>query len=285
MPQAVRTVTMCVHISSSCNLACKYCFGKHSTDKLSFEDIRRFAEQVTRLYPRSDRYIIDMSGAGEPLLNKDTIVKVAELCRELSDRFVCEFLPMLVTNGTLLDKQTVEFLQSNGVLFGVSLDGTKECHDRNRVFPNGKGSYDTVKKNISSIKHKAYVGAAVTYSEPNLLQSFLSAFELLPTVSMKPVRYTKGNELDAQAVCDSYTELAAFLFDKTVAGEHQYLHALLNGDDYFGKFLKRYISRGFVSGRCDAGIARFALVADGGIYCCPAGVGKDECRVAISKTV
>ena len=245
-PGYVRNVTMCVHISPDCNLACKYCF-KNVRGDLEFDDVRRFADIVTALYPRADRYIMDLSGAGEPLLRKDLVLRIADYCKTLSDKFMREFLPTFVTNGTLLDGQTVKELQDAGIIFGVSLDGTKDMHDRNRVFANGKGSYDIVERNVRNIERKTFLGAAVTYSEPDLLDSFLNAFSLVPTVSMKPVRYD-GDPIDADAICDSYDRLVSYVLNAVLRGDMGYVFSLINGDDYFGKFLKRVVSAKSVYG-------------------------------------
>lgn len=277
-PEYIRTVTMCVHVSSKCNLRCKYCFGEHGGREPTLEEIKRFIDIVTALYPRADRYIVDMSGSGEPLLKLDTVLAVADYCNTLSDKFVREFLPTFVSNGTLLDADTVKKLQDACVIFGVSLDGSREAHDRNRVFADGRGSFDKIVENIKEIKSREFMGAAVTYSDGRLKDDFLSAVELLPTVSMKPVRYTDGNKFDEKEVCDGYDELISFVLEKHIAGERKYITALLNGDDYFGKFLKRVVLGASVYGRCEAGISRFSLGGDGKIYCCPAGVGNPECE-------
>lgn len=79
-PKFVHTVTMCIHISSECNLNCKYCF-RQNVPQLKFSDAARFIELVTTLYPHADRYIVDLSGAGEPLLHKDLILEIAEFCK------------------------------------------------------------------------------------------------------------------------------------------------------------------------------------------------------------
>lgn len=272
-PQYVRTVTMCLHISESCNLNCKYCFKKIGGE-LSLDDVKRFIDCVTQIYPNADRYIVDMSGAGEPLLHKELALQIAKYCNRLSDKHLREFLPTFVTNGVLLTSETVKELQSAGILFGVSLDGTKENHDKNRIFHNGKGSYDIVANNIKAIEHNDYVGLAMTYSDGNLLESFLSMSKLLPTISMKPVRYTDG-DLDTKAVCDGYDELVKFVLNETLSGEKKYIYAIINGDDYFGKFLKRTLLDRKAYGRCDAGIGRFSLAGDKNIYFCPAAVGVD----------
>lgn len=277
-PAYVRTVTMCVHLSSSCNLRCKYCFSDHKGDNLTIDEIKRFIDIVTVLYPHADRYIVDMSGSGEPLLRLADIVTIADYCKTLSDRFVREFLPTFVTNGTLLDKQTVKRLQDAGVIFGVSIDGTRAIHDKNRVFCDGRGSYDTVMRNVENIEHREYLGAAVTYGDGDLLTTFESVVGLFPTVSMKPMRYI-DKSIDSDRVCKEYDKLVEFLYSAHVKNDTPYIFSLLRGDDYFGKFLKRVVLGVAVYGRCDAGIGRFALCSDRKIYCCPAGLGKPECEM------
>ena len=272
-PQYVRVITMCLHISYNCNLACKYCFKKIDGE-LSLNDVKRFIDIVTQVYPNADRYIVDMSGAGEPLLHKEFALNIAKYCNELSDKYLREFLPTFVTNGVLLTPETVSELQSAGILFGISLDGTKENHDKNRIFANGKGSYDIVVNNIRRIQHNDYVGLAMTYSDGNLLESFMNMSRLLPTISMKPVRYTE-KPLNAEEVCNGYDELIKFVLDKTIVGEKNYVYSLVNGDDYFGKFLKRTLLKHEMYGRCDAGIGRFSLAGDKNIYFCPAAAGME----------
>lgn len=52
-PRYVRTVTMCVHISSACNLDCAYCFKKVGGE-LTFFDVQRFIDCCLQAYPSAD---------------------------------------------------------------------------------------------------------------------------------------------------------------------------------------------------------------------------------------
>ena len=59
----------------------------------------------------------------------------------------------MTTNGSLLTKKTYEKLHDIDVsLYQITLDGTKEYHDRFRKFTNGKGSYNKIINNLLSIK-------------------------------------------------------------------------------------------------------------------------------------
>jgi len=81
---------------------------------------------------------------GEPLL----VGK--ELYRFFVEFTNSEFLPevkpryMMQTNGTLLTPEWLELFIELGIGFGISLDGTPEAHDTNRVDHQGRGSYKQV---------------------------------------------------------------------------------------------------------------------------------------------
>lgn len=276
-PEKAKVITMCLNVSPVCNLRCKYCYRLGDGQDFTFEEIKQYIKCITDIYPNAERYILDLSGTGEPLMRLEKLKQLATYCQELSNKFNREFLPTFACNGTLLTKEVVEELQKAGILFGVSLDGDRCTHDKNRVFENGKGTYKIVAKNIKNIKFNSTVGIALTYSTPNLLKNFLAAYPLAPTISMKPVRYTKETEFDANKICKGYNKLVKFILNKIIKGNHNYLNAILHGQDYFAKFLRRVVSEERFYGRCDVGICRFVLAYDKLIYGCPAAAGIKEC--------
>lgn len=63
------SASFCLSIFDACNLNCAYCFNKDKRGKpvdlnLAFS----FLEECFRLYPNKDKYHVDLSGKGEPLL-------------------------------------------------------------------------------------------------------------------------------------------------------------------------------------------------------------------------
>jgi uncharacterized protein len=56
------------------------------------------------------------------------------------------------SNGVLLDRQWCEELLKLEIYIGISLDGTPSSNNKNRVYHNGKGSYDEIIKGFDSIK-------------------------------------------------------------------------------------------------------------------------------------
>lgn len=68
----------------------------------------------------------------------------------------------LTTNGVLLNDDAIKYLNEEMDNVVISIDGRREIHDKLRVTPNGKGSYDIALKNA---KNSARSGAtSVTIS-------------------------------------------------------------------------------------------------------------------------
>ncbi len=279
-----KTIYISLHASSQCNLKCKYCFMQNRHDvNITNDEAKRFIDFVISEFPHAEKYIVDPTGSGEPLLRMDLILELAEYCHSKSNQICKEVLPMLVTNGTLLTKENVDRLQSAGYIFGVSVDGYKKAHDTNRVNAKQEGTYKQIIKNVKNIKHRDYLGVAVTLTNEkmDLVKAFKTLSKYFTTISVKPVRSFDRcadgiNENNIEEIKNQYTKLYKLILQRTLKGNLDYLGVLLNGDDYLGKFLLRIILNHKVSTRCDAGLGRFSLTPDKRIIACPGSIGIEE---------
>ncbi len=126
-------------VTYRCNLRCKHCYstaGKPWKDELNEEE----AMKALNILADAGVTAIAFSG-GEPLLRKDFF----DLAKAASDygMFVS-----LATNGTLLNKENVRRLKECGVWFvQISLDGTKEVHER---FRGIEGIFERVVEGIKN---------------------------------------------------------------------------------------------------------------------------------------
>lgn len=143
-----------VVLNLDCNLACTYCYegafrGKHymngETAALLVETIRR--ERITQGQPvRLTLY------GGEPLLSLDLIRSIALPLREAALKQGVRFSFSLVTNGTLLSRTCAEELAGLGLNGAkVTLDGPAELHNQSRPFLSGRGSYETILRNVLEV--------------------------------------------------------------------------------------------------------------------------------------
>ncbi len=181
-------------------------------------------------FPKAGKLIVDPTGSGEPLLRMDFILELAKYCHLKSNEICKEVLPMLVTNGTLLTKDNVDKLQSSGYIFGISIDGYQEIHDANRVNKKQEGTYKQIIKNVKNIKHREYLGVAVTLTNEkmNLVKAFKTLSKYLTTISIKPVRSFDHsvdgiNEDNIEDIKNQYSKLYKYILRKSLKGELNHL--------------------------------------------------------------
>ncbi|MBS5987990.1 radical SAM protein [Clostridium sp.] len=141
--------------SSKCNLKCKYCFYNSIADEREISDYGFLSEEaldviVNRIEEYCDGGVCNMGfQGGEPMLiGLDFYKKLVELTSSKKTKF--NF--MIQTNGTLITEEFTKFFYDNKFLVGVSLDGSKEIHNLNRINYSGNGSYNDVMKGIALLK-------------------------------------------------------------------------------------------------------------------------------------
>lgn len=273
--------TFCIDVSDACNLRCDYCFNKDKTGKtIKIEDAIAYLEKMFAAYPNGEKYFVDMSGKGEPLLALKMVLEIADWCKRKQDQIRREVLPQFVCNGTLLTPAVAELLQKRGILFGVSLDGDKTVHDMHRKDSLGKPTFDAILKNIKGIKFRDYVGCASTLTKDvfPLVETIDSLLPYFKTLSFRPARGEMGFDKAAEKKWEwEYERLGFRLLKDIDRGDPKIFLALMNGEDFFGRYLVRVIEGLRTVTRCDASISRFALDIDGDVFPCPActelGVG------------
>jgi len=150
-----------LQVTQSCNLACKYCsydFNRNKRQRSHSEKTMTWAtakKAIDFLWEHSiDSEDINVSAyGGEVLLAFSLFKQIVEYSRK---RFFGKPLTFNVTsNTTLFTEEIIKYFAENDISLLVSLDGPKEINDRNRVFPDGSGTYDTVMENIRLIQRVA----------------------------------------------------------------------------------------------------------------------------------
>jgi uncharacterized protein len=133
-----------------CNIDCKYCYlpNRNSKTVVARETLHRLFSQV---------FASDWLGkglsvvwhAGEPMVLPIDFYRDAFA---MAERLRPKDLPVVhsfQTNGTLIDPEWCAFFLEAEVNLGVSIDGPKHFHDRNRLTRAGHGSFD---KTIAGIR-------------------------------------------------------------------------------------------------------------------------------------
>lgn len=135
-----------IFTTTNCNLNCRYCTDGSNKNKkspgpsYSIKDLKSFLEQ--------DKNLMITFYGGEPLLNPSLIKKIMD---NIPAR---EF--MLQTNGTLLDKLPVSYINRFHTIL-LSIDGDEILTDYYR----GIGTYKKALANARWIKNKGFPGELI----------------------------------------------------------------------------------------------------------------------------
>ena len=141
-------LNMMILPNNKCNFHCSYCYSAYgrsgkeiSYDKLSsaidyFFDISRAANQ---------RLTISVLGGGEPLLSWDLLKRALNHAFELGVKRKTKIPVSLVTNGSLIPEDMLEYCKENDISVSVSFDILEDIQREQR------GSYELVKDNINRI--------------------------------------------------------------------------------------------------------------------------------------
>lgn len=173
-------MTFDVNITEDCNLNCKYCFeGDQSLKKKRYMQLDMVPHLVDYIqtYAEINNYkkiSISLNG-GECLMNMKVFKEIVTSFKNLNSKIEYDF--ECTTNGTLLDDEKISFIEEHNIHPQVSIDGNKESHDYNRVFIDGRGSYDDIMNNISKLGfNKVSISYVVT---PETVQYLFEGFSFL----------------------------------------------------------------------------------------------------------
>jgi uncharacterized protein len=144
-------------ITGNCNLRCKYCFQEKIPDpKQERKATKEVIDALAQYCSEQKIEHVELFG-GEPLLYKDLFrYCVVKLKKTSSDIHVG-----LVTNGTLIDKKTLELIKKQNISILLSLDGNKETHDSMR------GGFDKILRWVPEFNNKSRIGVALQAAQVN----------------------------------------------------------------------------------------------------------------------
>lgn len=185
-----KTITFIV--TKDCQLACKYCYlvGKNSKERMSFGVAKSAIDYILSHeseMPESS-VIWDFIG-GEPFLEIDLIDGICDYLKEemfrLNHHWFNSYRFSFSTNGiNYHEKKIQDFISKNRnhLSIGITIDGTPTKHNINRIYKNGRGSYEDVANNVA-LWQKQFPGAGtkVTISSediPYICESVLHLYSL-----------------------------------------------------------------------------------------------------------
>jgi len=136
-----------------CNIDCRYCYLPDRANKAVVAE-QTLANLFSQVFASgwAEEGLSIVWHAGEPL-----VLPIAFYRRAFAmvDGLKPAGLPVkhsFQTNGTLLDDGWCEFIAEADIAVGVSIDGPRRLHDRNRVTRSGRGTFDKAVAGVRRLK-------------------------------------------------------------------------------------------------------------------------------------
>lgn len=182
-------------VTKDCQLACKYCYlvGKNEKERMSWDVAKRAIDYILDREKEftEESVVWDFIG-GEPFLEIDLIDKICDYLKtemyRKNHHWFESYRFSFSTNGINYHTDKVQnFIKKNlnHLSIGITIDGTREKHDLNRIWKGDgpeRGSYDSVVRNIPLwINQFPYAGTKVTISSadiPYIKESVLHLYSL-----------------------------------------------------------------------------------------------------------
>jgi len=184
--------TFSLYLAQTCNMSCSYCWNRGGSfgkpPRLMGEpDAQLVTELILSLAGKSsaDKIFVNLYG-GEPLLNVATLKKITLGLREKEARLAKNFYFTVDTNGSLLEGETAQFLARHFAQVGVSLDGRREVHDRQRPAVNGGATWERIVRNIEAFPSPKLLGLRATLTVAS--DSYLETFRQLTTLGVRKIQ-------------------------------------------------------------------------------------------------
>jgi uncharacterized protein len=277
--------SLCLNVAHECNFSCVYCFAhggdyRGDTTLMTHEVAHAGVDFLVRESGGHKNVEVDFFG-GEPLMNWDVVVDTMAYARSAYPLKKWRFT--LTTNGSLLRDDMFPVLEANDVSVVLSLDGGRRANDANRVFKDGRGTFDTIVERIRHFTRTRDEGGYFvrgTYAR-NTLAFAESVRELhglgFKYISMEPVVLSADSALalqnsDLPAIRAQYEELIAYFLSELGSGTgFDFFHFKL--DLEAGPCLSKRIYG------CGAGVEYMAVAPNGDVFPCHQFDGVQEYRM------
>ncbi len=289
----------------NCNLRCAYCFQDHMRTNPKYNHLLRTIkpEMIDRIFgamPQIEaRHGIKDGQApsrsilffgGEPLLaaNLPTIQNIVDKALELGPATFSAVsnATEIEAYGDLISPQRIANIQ-------VTLDGPPEEHDRRRIYADGSGSWEKIRRNVTWALEKGVgISVRLNVDRNNIDQMpavaeaiYAEGWPEMPTFSAYTAPIQPGNDnVSKQTTMNSY-ELDQAL--AAMRDEHPSIKVLGRPDDSTRNQAHRlFLESGNGSGMppvresfCSAHVGMYIFDAFGDIYACWERTGNPNIRL------
>ncbi len=241
---------------------------------MSWETARRAVDFGWERSHPHERLEINFFG-GEPLLRFPLIQQIVAYAKERAVADPRTLLFSITTNGTILTEEMIQFFATEAIDLCFSLDGPKAIHDRHRVYPDGRGSFEDVVANLQrALMWLPRVQVNAVYG-PDTLAALPETVALLlelkaPIIHLNLNITAPWDATHREQFAPVYDRIA-ILYRDAYRQEQEVAINLIDGKIIL--FLKGGYSE---QDTCGMGRWQWAFAPSGNIYPCERFIGEDD---------
>lgn len=258
----------------TCNLACSYCFFHAGTfDKVGNKmiDLNTLIDTYKKLEANSKTGLKSIGFyGGEPLMNFNVIREFVEYVKEHSNHIISFGI---ITNGTLITQEMIDFFNENKFYVSISLDGTKKYNDKYRIAKNGKSVFDMVMERVKLLKNKKFMLSSQStlandffkdYKKGTIAEYFSTYYDvgfdnIIPVTADLKEGYTAEEYKNMESF---FEDVVDYSFDCLLDDNKKYQPPV-----YIVKMISNLASKRY-EGECQAGRKYVFVSVNGDIYPC-----------------
>ncbi len=274
-PFVGKPLHLVLKLTLACNLRCSYCYVSAGTGKgMDIETGKRTIGEFLKISRHRCRVLFH---GGEPLLAFDVLKELFQWGREEAKRQRKDLSFSVLSNGTIMSDEMIAFFKRNDVSLAFSLDCSQEAQDRNRIYPDGSGSYEKVRATLDRVS-----GAGLAFNLVTVVNrhNWKTLDDLVPLMKRYGVRTVTCNPLFFGGRAMEARDLGirgAEYFE----GMRKLLDALIaynrSGQDKLYELNMSFLARNLtnldytymcLASPCGAGMATLSVSPNGDVYPC-----------------
>lgn len=263
-------------LTHNCNLSCHYCYaGEKKALVMSRSTAINAVEMILAENVDNSRRLEVGFFGGEPLLEWDLLVFIMEYIKQRCADISRQFCFTITTNGTMLTKDKIQYLNKSGCYTAISIDGNRQMHDCNRTFLNTSSSWEATLCGLkTALTHDASI-ETISVVTPNNVEYasdgiiWLAENTSVNFISINPDFYCTWDESHCTQLAESMEKITDYFIKRYHNGRPLRISFIHN------KVVARIKGGLSCEDHCGFGKQEIAVAPSGRIYPCERLIGND----------
>lgn len=268
--------TITLEVNQICNFRCRYCYlGEKTEEVMSRETALKGLEIAFKnaQHHRDRKLWVDFVG-GETLISFGMIKELSEYIDREAEKKDMNVTYSITTNGSIMDTEIYKWLVEKRVHTKLSIDGTKETHNKNRILKEGQGTYGIIKEKLPTFQqYENITGIKIqgthVITKNNYMEFFLSIKHLVEEIGLNVVDSSidlscQWSYEELQVIVEEWRKIIQYYNERITAGKPFLWGMLLD--------MQKYEKEKSACSLCGVGMKQIYIRTNGDIYGCAANL-------------